>query len=104
MKTPQSTTPINMATLENVILFDGVCKLCNGWSRFVIHADKKRLFKLATVQSEQGQQILHHFGLPTDYFDTMVYVENDTIYVKSAHFLKQFHDFQFPINYWLSVG
>lgn len=60
---------------------------------------KKRLFKLATVQSEQGQQILHHFGLPTDYFDTMVYVENGTLYVKSSAFLKAIS--RFPVPYKL---
>ncbi len=88
--------PINVDTLDHVILFDGVCKLCHGWSRFVIFTDKKRLFKLATVQSEQGQQILRHFGLPTDNFDTMVYIENGKLYVKSSAFLKAISRFPLP--------
>jgi len=87
---------VNVDSLDHVILFDGVCKLCHGWSRFVIYADKKRLFKLATVQSEQGQQILRHFGLPTNNFDTMVYVENGKLYVKSSAFLKAMSRFPLP--------
>ncbi len=93
MNIPQ---PINVATLDHVILFDGVCKLCNGWSRFVIHTDKKQLFKLATVQSDQGQQILRHFNLPTDHFDTMVYIEKGQLYVKSSAFLKAISHFPLP--------
>lgn len=93
MDIPQS---INVNTLDHVILFDGVCKLCNGWSRFVIHTDKKQRFKLATVQSDQGQQILRHFNLPTDHFDTMVYIEKGQLYVKSSAFLKAISRFPLP--------
>jgi len=90
---------LNMKNLDHIILFDGACKLCHGWSRFVIYADKKHVFKLATVQSDQGQQILRHFGLPSDQFDTMVYVENGKLYVKSAAFLKAMS--RFPLPYYL---
>jgi predicted DCC family thiol-disulfide oxidoreductase YuxK len=91
-----TVSPLDMKTLDHVILFDGVCKLCNGWSRFVIYTDKKRRFKLATVQSDQGQEILRHFGLPTDHFDTMVYVESGKLYVKSSAFLKAISGFPLP--------
>ena len=58
-----------------VILFDGVCKLCNAWSQFIIKYDTQQLFKLCSVQSPEGQSILKHFNMPTDHFDTMLYVE-----------------------------
>jgi predicted DCC family thiol-disulfide oxidoreductase YuxK len=88
--------PLNIESLNRVILFDGVCKLCNGWSRFVIHTDKKRRYRLATVQSDIGQKILSHFGLPTDHFDTMVYIENEKLYIKSSAFLKAISGFPLP--------
>lgn len=56
---------------ENVILFDGVCKLCNAWSNFLIRRDHGHRFKLASVQSPEGKAILAHFGYPTDHYDTM---------------------------------
>jgi len=81
---------------DNLILFDGVCRLCNAWSRFIIRHDKKRIFRLASVQSAQGQQILEHFGMPTDHFDTMLYVERYTPYEKSEAFLRVTAKLGFP--------
>lgn len=80
--------PPNVHKNDRVILFDGVCKLCNAWSNFIIKNDKKCQFKLCSVQSVEGQKILSHFELPTDYFDTMLYVEGDHYYQKSDAFFK----------------
>ncbi|MDE3735871.1 putative DCC family thiol-disulfide oxidoreductase YuxK [Metapseudomonas resinovorans] len=68
---------------ERVVLFDGVCKLCNGWAKFLIRHDRARVFKLASVQSVEGQAILRWFGLPTDSFATMLYVEGRELFVRS---------------------
>lgn len=73
---------------DRIILFDGVCILCNAWSRFIIKHDKTRNFKLCSVQSTEGQQILKHFGFPTDYFETMLYVDGHSYYEKSDAFLQ----------------
>lgn len=69
---------------DNVVLFDAVCKLCSGWSRFLIRHDARHAFKLATVQSEEGKAILRWCGLPTDEYDTLVLVEGNRFYVRSA--------------------
>lgn len=69
---------------DSVVLFDAVCKLCSGWSRFLIRHDSRRLFKLAAVQSEEGKAILQWCGLPVDEYDTLVLVEGDRFYVRSA--------------------
>ena len=71
-----------------VILFDGVCKLCNFWAKFIIKYDKKQVFKLASVQSKQGQAILKYFDMPTETFDTMLLVENNKSHEKSTAFFK----------------
>ena len=60
---------------DQIIMFDGVCKLCNGWSRFIIRFDTNKKFKLCAVQSDAGQEILKRFGYPTDYFETMLLVQ-----------------------------
>lgn len=83
---------------EKVILFDGVCKLCNSWSRFIIKYDSKHIFKLALVQSKEGKSILKHFGLPTDYYDTILYIDGNEAYLKSTAFLKIVRLLPFPIK------
>ncbi|MES1940420.1 hypothetical protein T5B8_09261 [Salinisphaera sp. T5B8] len=80
--------PPYIQTDDRVILFDGVCRLCNAWCRFILKYDTQRRFKLASVQSAEGQAILAHFGLPTDRFDTMLYVEGRNAYERSDAFLR----------------
>lgn len=77
-----------MSPDSRVILFDGVCKLCNAWTRFVIRHDRAHRLKLASVQSPVGQRLLEHFDMPTTYFDTMLYIEGDRAYQKSDAFLR----------------
>lgn len=83
---------------DKVILFDGVCKLCNAWSNFIIKHDKKHYFKLCSVQSPEGQAILAHFNLPTTSFESMLYVEKGEFYQKSEAFLKIVRLLGFPWN------
>lgn len=73
---------------ERVVLFDGVCKLCNGWAKFLIRHDPAARFRLCSVQSSEGQAILQWFGLPTDHFDTMAYVESGALFVRSTAVLR----------------
>jgi predicted DCC family thiol-disulfide oxidoreductase YuxK len=44
---------------ETVLLFDGVCKLCNGWAKFLIRHDRNQRIRLATVQSPEGRRCSH---------------------------------------------
>ncbi len=77
-----------MAAGDRVVLFDGVCRLCSVWARFLIRFDRKRQFKLATVQSPEGQAILQWHGFPTDHYETMLLVEGANIYTKSSAFFR----------------
>lgn len=47
-----------------VILFDGVCNLCNGFVQFVIEHDAAGQFQFASLQSTAGQELLRAHGLP----------------------------------------
>jgi len=86
---------------DQIIMFDGVCKLCNGWSRFIIRFDKRNKFKLCAVQSDEGQAILKWFGYPTDHFETMLLVQGDKILEKSNSFLAILVQLPFP---WRFAG
>ena len=67
-----------------VILFDGVCNLCNNAVQFVIKRDKQKLFKFASLQSSFGQAILKTGSLPQPDFNSFILLQNATIYTKST--------------------
>ena len=73
---------------NNIILFDGVCNFCDSSVNFIIDRDKKNIFRFAALQSEKGQEILEYFKLPTDDFDSFVFIENDKVFKKSSAALK----------------
>jgi predicted DCC family thiol-disulfide oxidoreductase YuxK len=81
---------------ERVVLFDGVCKLCSAWARFLIRFDKHRVFKLATLQSDEGQAILTWPGLPTLYYQTMVLIEGPRAFTRSSAFIRVLMRLPFP--------
>lgn len=85
-----------MAAGDRVVLFDGVCRLCSVWARFLIRFDRKRQFKLATVQSPEGQAVLQWHGFPTDHYETMLLVEGANIHTKSSAFFRVMRRLPWP--------
>lgn len=73
---------------DNVVLFDGVCNLCNGIVKFLIARDKKAIFKYASLQSVAGQQLLKIYKLPLHNFGTFIFIDNDKAYQKSTAALR----------------
>ena len=81
-----------MINNENILLFDGYCNLCSRLVHFIIKRGKKAKFLFVSLQSESGQSLLKKFGLPTDNFDSVVYIRNDKYFLKSSailHILKE---------------
>lgn len=66
------------------VLFDGTCKLCNGWARFIIRHDTAHRIQLAAVQAPEGQALLKWAGLPQETFNTIVLVADDEVFIRSA--------------------
>jgi predicted DCC family thiol-disulfide oxidoreductase YuxK len=83
---------------DQVILFDGICKLCNGWAKWIMKVDKSYQFKLCSVQSETGQTLLARLGYPTDKFDTMLVIANGQVYEKGDAFFSIMNKMGFPYN------
>jgi len=79
-----------MPHIEHIILFDGVCNLCNATVRFIIRHDNKKTFKFVSLQSPEGQIILKAHFLSTTDFESFVYVKGEKQYVKSTAILKVF--------------
>ena len=72
------------ANQSPVLLFDGVCNLCNGIVQFTIKRDPQGKFKFASLQSESGQALLKKFGLPANDFDSFVFISGDNYFLKSS--------------------
>ncbi|MBE0424003.1 MAG: DUF393 domain-containing protein [Lutibacter sp.] len=73
---------------KSIILFDGVCNLCNVSVNFVIRHDKKAQFLFASFQSDAAKEIMLHFNLENLNEDTVILVEGNKIYDKSTAALK----------------
>lgn len=61
---------------EHLILYDGVCGLCNRLNQFVLARDKGAIFDFAAIQSPLGRAILLHFGKEPDHLNTFYLVSN----------------------------
>ena len=79
---------------KKIILFDGVCNLCNGVIQFIIKRDKKDVFRYAALQSELGKQLTEERGINTSKVDSFVLIEPGVAYfVKSDAALEIAKDF-----------
>ena len=61
---------------HTLVLYDGVCGLCNGLVRFLLRRDRRDQFRFAPLQSDVGQSLLGHHGLNTQDVDTVVVIAN----------------------------
>jgi predicted DCC family thiol-disulfide oxidoreductase YuxK len=73
---------------KSVILFDGVCNLCNSSIDFVIKRDKADRFLLGALQSEEGKKLLAGLNANPNYLDSLVLIEDNKIYYRSTAALK----------------
>lgn len=70
---------------KQLILFDGVCNLCNSSINYVIKHDKNNVFMFAPLQSETGKDIIKHFNLDTSKTDSiLLYSQEKGLKIKSS--------------------
>jgi predicted DCC family thiol-disulfide oxidoreductase YuxK len=66
---------------KNIILFDGVCTLCNGSVKFLLKHDKEEYFHFASIQSELGALLIEKYGL--EEVDSIIYISENKAYIYS---------------------
>ena len=66
-----------------IILFDGVCNLCNSSVNFIIDNDKRNIFKFASLQSETGSELMKKHNLTSKDIDSVILIDADRAYIKS---------------------
>lgn len=73
---------------KDILLFDGVCNLCNGAVNFIIDHDPKGHFKFAALQSDFGQEQLSVLGYDQEDFDSLVLLSKGKVFKKSTAALR----------------
>lgn len=72
-----TATRFSLATLpDRLILFDGVCGLCNGWVDHILREDKRGLFYFSPLQGSTAKALREHFpGAIPEEISTLVLVD-----------------------------
>lgn len=82
-----------------IVLFDGVCNLCNSTVQFIIKRDTHNKFKFSSLQSEYGQNFLKERNLDSSDFKSIILYEPEVAYyTKSTAALKIAQNLGFPYN------
>jgi predicted DCC family thiol-disulfide oxidoreductase YuxK len=69
---------------KKIILFDGVCNLCNNAINLIIEHDKKDVFRFASLQSDLGQKLVLERGIDPDILDTIILIEPGIVYYEKS--------------------
>lgn len=75
---------MNNINNKSIILFDGVCNLCNSSVNFIIKHDKKERYLFASLQSDAAKDILLQQDSKKINLDSIILIENNKIYKKST--------------------
>lgn len=81
-----------------IILFDGVCNLCNYSVQYVIRHDPDAVFTFASLQGRAGQELLAKFNLSDNQLSSFVLIENGKAYTKSTAALKVARQLKGPVK------
>ncbi len=68
---------------DTVLLFDGVCNLCNGMVQFVLRNEKEAQIKFGALQSEAVSKYIEHYHLDKNALMSIIFIEGAVIYEKS---------------------
>lgn len=69
---------------DNLVLFDGVCNLCNGAVQFVIRRDRKGIFRFASLQSQVGERIVKQLRPGTRDLYSIIFLKEGRVYDRST--------------------
>jgi predicted DCC family thiol-disulfide oxidoreductase YuxK len=70
---------------KKIILFDGVCNLCNSSINYVIDKDQNDEFRFLTLQSDLGKELQEYLGIMSTNLDSIIlYIPDEAYYIKST--------------------
>lgn len=89
---------------QKIVLFDGVCNLCNSSVIFILEHEPEPVFRFASIQSNAGKELLQWCGLPSDYSEAVVLIDDGKRYLGSTAALKIGQTLKFPWSVISSLG
>ncbi|HEX5172226.1 MAG TPA: thiol-disulfide oxidoreductase DCC family protein [Cyclobacteriaceae bacterium] len=89
---------------ERIVLFDGVCNLCNASVQFIIKHDPYGKIKFAALQSDAGKLLLERCGFHDGEFHSIIFIRNGKAYQQSEAVLQIVREFRLPWPWMYSVG
>ncbi|PRX47342.1 thiol-disulfide oxidoreductase DCC family protein [Salegentibacter salegens] len=69
---------------KKIVLFDGVCNLCNGAVTFIIKHDKNDVFRFASLQSEIGKKLVAERGMDPEELDSIILIDPGVAYYRKS--------------------
>ena len=81
---PVSLAPLQALPTFPVIVFDGVCNMCNASAQFILDHDRKKAMRLAASQSDAGTALLARFHIETSGPDTMYFFDGERLHERST--------------------
>ena len=89
---------------RRIILFDGVCNLCNASVVFILQNERRPEFQFASIQSEVGKELLTWCRLPSDYLQSVILIDHGKAIFGSTAALKIGQTLKFPWSILASTG
>lgn len=71
-----------------VVLFDGVCNLCNGAVTWLLERDQRQLLHFGALQSDAARQLLEQHAANTTLPDSIVFIDADGVHTRSEAALR----------------
>ena len=69
---------------KSIILYDGVCNLCNKSDQFIIKTDHKKQFLFVSFQSDAAAKLLLQLNSKKTELNSIVLIDDDITYIKST--------------------
>lgn len=85
---PEDPVKGNESSSAPVVLYDGVCRLCNGTVNFIVRRDRKGRLKMASLQSDFGRAVLAGRQIESDPMDSMWLLEGNRLTAKSTAMIR----------------
>ncbi|MCK3682888.1 DCC1-like thiol-disulfide oxidoreductase family protein [Maribellus sp. YY47] len=82
---------------KNIILFDGVCNLCNRSIDFLLKRDKQNLFYYVSLQSDEGKKLIDRYRIPKE-TDSVILIKNGKVFTESNAVVEIGRMLPFPWN------
>ena len=89
---------------KSIILFDGICNLCNSSVRLVLRNDTKEAFLFSSIQSDASQKLLLQLNHKNNHLKSIILVENGKIFEKSEAVVRIAAKLRFPWNLAKAFG